>query len=586
MLHFIQCLGNQPQTQSVVYSQIKPIVSGQLTNITVQATYNGHPWSGQLSYTILFQDYSSRTESIVPLALSGVAVGTYSIPSYDVSGGPVGAGSPTITASPSPTIQSGQWTTTFTIAYTDKAPSSTSILASSLQITQGTSISFDATVRSGSQIPSGTVVFYDASTALSQQIALNSSGSVSFSTSALAAGSHLITARYSGDGNFAASTSSPTTVTVGSISPHITVNPQSGTIGVTSFSKSGTGFTPNGSITHTVTWPDNTKSVSNGYADSTGSFSYPVTYSSESGTYYQTDTDNTTGKPSNTVSWTVSPVVSNDFSLAVSPNSQSVIQSGSVSYNVVTTTTSGTAQTVSFGASNLPSGLSASFSPTSVTTGSQSTLTIAASASAQVGTYTVVIAAASSYATHTYQISITVAQAQTGPVMTVSPSIVRFNDQTVGSISSPQTVVLRNSGTGQLIITGIGLIFGSTDYALDLSKFSSPLILNQGVTFSVPVYFEPAGTGTRPGQINVYDNAPGSPQSVQLTGKRTCCSADSRNDQRQRHAQRHRSARFVFLPVLVDGANSGHRIRQQLFLRCSGVVFNRISRKSQLLHAR
>ncbi len=206
------------------------------------------------------------------------------------------------------------------------------------------------------------------------------------------------------------------------------------------------------------------------------------------------------------------------FSLSVAPSSQTVTQGGSVAFNVVTSTTSGTAQTVSCGVSNLPSGLSATFSPGSVTTGSQSTLAISASGSAPVGTYTLLIAAASSYTTHTFQISVSVAQAQTGPAMAVTPSIVRFNDQTDGTISSPQTVVLRNSGTGQLVVTGIGLASGNADYALNLPQFSSPLILNQGVTYSLQVYFEPTATGTRPGQIVIYDNAPGSPQVVSLTG--------------------------------------------------------------------
>ncbi|HEY1257020.1 MAG TPA: choice-of-anchor D domain-containing protein [Terracidiphilus sp.] len=388
---------------------------------------------------------------------------------------------------------------------------------SAAQVPVGVSLTINATVQTSGGTPTGTVTFYDGTKSLSTAI-LNNAGVATYSTSSLALGSHSITAQYSGDSNYSASTTSSTvTITVVAVAPQLSVSPTSGTPGVTSFVKTDTGFTPYGLITHTAIFPDNSVSVLQTNADGNGNYSYSRTYSMV-GPYSQTDTDGTTGQTTKAATWTVSPVVTNDFSLTVSPSSQTVLQSGSVSYNIVTTTTSGTAQTVSFGASNLPSGLSATFSPTSVTTGSQSTLTITASANVPVGKYTLVVAGASSYTTHTYQISVTVAQTQTGPVMTVTPGIVRFNDQSVGTISSPQTVVLRNSGTGQLIITGIGLASGNTDYALNLSGFSSPLILNQGVTYSLPVYFEPASAGTRPGQIVIYDNAPGSPQVVSLTG--------------------------------------------------------------------
>jgi len=237
------------------------------------------------------------------------------------------------------------------------------------------------------------------------------------------------------------------------------------------------------------------------------------------GPYSQTDTDGTTGQTAKAATWTVSPVVTNDFSLSVYPNSQTVLQSSSVSYNIVTTTTSGTAQTVSFGASNLPSGLNATFSPTSVSTGSQSTLTITASASAPVGTYPLVIAASSSYTTHTYQISVTVAQAQQStPVASVNPGNVQFSDQTVGSFSSPKTVVLTNTGAAQLALSGIGPTSGNSDYALSWPPFTPPLILPPGGSLSLQVWFEPRATGLRTGQIIFYDNATGNPQVVSLTG--------------------------------------------------------------------
>jgi hypothetical protein len=401
---------------------------------------------------------------------------------------------------------------------TTKSATSTVVSSSASQVPIGASLTLNATVQASGGTPTGTVTFYDGVFALSAAV-LNNAGAATYSTSSLALGFHSITAKYAGDSNYIASTSSTVTIAVVAIDPQLSISPTSGTLGVTVFAKTDIGFTPNGIITHTVTLPDNSVSVLQTNADQNGRYYYTRVYSTLTGTYSQVDTDGTTGQSTPSATWTVSPVVANDFSLSVSPSSQTVLQSGSVSYNIATTTTSGAAQTVSFGASNMPSGLSASFSPTSVTTGSQSTLTITASSSAPVGTYTLVIAAASSYTTHTYQIAITVAQApQSSPVASLNPSNVQFSDQSVGSISSPNTVVLTNTGTGQLALSGIGPTSGNSDYAMTWPPFTPPLILPPGGSLALQVWFEPKATGPRPGQIIFYDNAPGSPQVVSLTG--------------------------------------------------------------------
>ncbi|MGC5333581.1 M28 family peptidase [Micromonospora sp. DT62] len=86
----------------------------------------------------------------------------------------------------------------------------------------------------------------------------------------------------------------------------------------------------------------------------------------------------------------------NDFSVAVSPTSGSVQRGASTTATVSTATTAGTAQTVSLSATGLPAGVTASFSPSSVTSGGSATLTLSASASATLGTYTVTVTGAGS----------------------------------------------------------------------------------------------------------------------------------------------------------------------------------------------
>ncbi|HVK20034.1 MAG TPA: M28 family peptidase [Actinokineospora sp.] len=98
----------------------------------------------------------------------------------------------------------------------------------------------------------------------------------------------------------------------------------------------------------------------------------------------------------------------NDFSIAASPTSGSVQAGSSATTTVSTTTTSGSAQTVNLTASGLPAGVTASFAPASVTSGSSSTLTLATTASAAAGTYNVTITGTGSVTkTATYALTVT-----------------------------------------------------------------------------------------------------------------------------------------------------------------------------------
>jgi Bacterial Ig-like domain (group 3)/FG-GAP-like repeat len=79
----------------------------------------------------------------------------------------------------------------------------------------GASVSFMASVTpaSGTKTPTGTVSFLDGTTSLGTGT-LNASGSATFATSALAAGSHSITASYGGDTSFTSSASSALSINI------------------------------------------------------------------------------------------------------------------------------------------------------------------------------------------------------------------------------------------------------------------------------------------------------------------------------------------------------------------------------------
>ena len=95
-----------------------------------------------------------------------------------------------------------------------------------------------------------------------------------------------------------------------------------------------------------------------------------------------------------------------DFTLGDSPNALTVTQGASGSSTVTVTPQNGFTGSVALSASGLPTGVTASFSPSS-TTGS-STLTLSAGATATTGTKTVTITGTSGSLTHTTTLSLTV----------------------------------------------------------------------------------------------------------------------------------------------------------------------------------
>ena len=88
------------------------------------------------------------------------------------------------------------------------SPTRTTITSSLNPSTFGQSVTFSATITpKGSRTPTGTVTFREGSTILGTSPV--NGGTAKFSTAALTAGHHCIRAAYSGDTNFAASTSPP-----------------------------------------------------------------------------------------------------------------------------------------------------------------------------------------------------------------------------------------------------------------------------------------------------------------------------------------------------------------------------------------
>ena len=101
------------------------------------------------------------------------------------------------------------------------------------------------------------------------------------------------------------------------------------------------------------------------------------------------------------------------------------------------------------------------------------------------------------------------------PAVTFSPTSLSFGNQMVGVSSSPQVITLTNTGTSSLSLSAIKLTGLRTDYS-QTNTCGGSLGVNASCTISVT--FTPTKIGTRASGVSVSDNAPGSPQSVPLTG--------------------------------------------------------------------
>jgi hypothetical protein len=100
-----------------------------------------------------------------------------------------------------------------------------------------------------------------------------------------------------------------------------------------------------------------------------------------------------------------------------------------------------------------------------------------------------------------------------GAQVQLSPTSLNFKKVAIGHTSSPQTVTLTNTGTATLNISSVT---ASGDYQIS-SNTCGPTVA-AGANCAVGVTFTPTKKGKRTGLLSFTDDAPGSPQTVSLTG--------------------------------------------------------------------
>jgi endoglucanase len=123
---------------------------------------------------------------------------------------------------------------------------------------------------------------------------------------------------------------------------------------------------------------------------------------------------------SNAATFTVTTVQQPGYTMACNPASLSVNRGANGSFNCTLTRTGGFTGAVTFAASGLPAGVSASFSPAS-TTGNSTVVTLTASSTATLGNSTVTVTgSASGLAARTAAVALTVANPTSGSVTVTS----------------------------------------------------------------------------------------------------------------------------------------------------------------------
>ncbi len=136
-----------------------------------------------------------------------------------------------------------------------------------------------------------------------------------------------------------------------------------------------------------------------------------------------------------------------DFALSATPASQTVTAGNTTSYTATVTPNGGYTGTVSFSVAGLPSGASATFTPTTVTTSGTSTMAVTTTSAVAAGSYPLTITGTDGTITHTAPVTLVVHAAVVG-------------DFTISAAPASQTVAAGSATSYTATITPSG---GFTD---------------------------------------------------------------------------------------------------------------------------
>jgi len=245
----------QATTSTALQTSQNPQTLGQSLTLTAAVSSAGPSLSGSISFfdgTTLIGSAALGANGTATLATSSLTFGVHTLTA-------VYAGDTNHSASTSPALSERIVETV-----------QTGLTSSADPAISGTAVVFTLKVAgSGSVIPTGAVTFLDGATLLSSGT-LDATGSASFSTNALAVGTHSITASYAGDSNYAAAaTILVQTITSASTQVVLTASTNPATFGSALTLKAV--VTSNGGLaTGPVTFADSGKPIGTAVLDATG----------------------------------------------------------------------------------------------------------------------------------------------------------------------------------------------------------------------------------------------------------------------------------------------------------------------------
>ena len=109
-------------------------------------------------------------------------------------------------------------------------------------------------------------------------------------------------------------------------------------------------------------------------------------------------------------------------------------------------------------------------------------------------------------------------QGVSGPSALLSATSLSFGSIQTGTSSTPQTVTLTSNGGQALSVNSISISGPDATQFQETDTCQVPSVLQPTNFCSISITFSPSSTGSLQATLSISDNAPGSPQSVQVSG--------------------------------------------------------------------
>jgi len=355
---------HDPSTSAVLVQVVNPISTTTTLSFNTPAA---------------FAQQVSLVATVTPANSAGNVTftdGTTTLGSVPVSGGTAVLLTSTLAVGQHSITASFGGSTNFTASASTPQPltviqaGSTTTLAATTSTVFGSTVTFHATVVPA--VATGTVTFKDGTTSLgSSPLA---SGSASFSILTLAAGSHSITASYSGDANVSPSTSAPQTQVITQASTTTSLissaNPAATGASVT-FTATVSSF--NGTPAGSVSFNDGTTTLGSSALNASGVATF-TTSNLAAGTHSISavfaGSTNFIGSTSLTLN---ENIATPDYKLVSDKNSVTLRAGQSATITITGQSVGGYSGTVSFTCGNLPQLTTCTFAPSTLTLNSNGT---------------------------------------------------------------------------------------------------------------------------------------------------------------------------------------------------------------------